>query len=403
MNLYSLVIIDDEPATLEHLSSILNWKDIGFYVAGLFTKVSKLLEYIESNHVDVIISDIKMPDMSGIDLAQVCNKLYPDIKIVFLSAYRDFEYAREAIRYNVFDYITKPFTYQAIYNEMLKLSEALENDRVIGVYNEDKMLFAQQQLFTDLFYGTISNSPSLEQQFHSIQLNKSLLESSCIVLRISINHFNDYIKNNWKRSNERLYHSILSVIRLSGNTEFYMPLRYNDSDFEVVAVNIESDEKFQENIRIQITKVIQILFSEFKMSVAINISAYYNKLKDVAQQKSSRINERIASDPIIEAALSYIHKNYAEEITLIDVANHVLMSPNYFSTYYKQHTNENFTVTLNNIRIKKAMQLLTEKNIKSSLVFEMVGYRSYTYFYKLFTKCNNITPGEYRKKYLKGS
>lgn len=108
--MYRLIIIDDEPKILEGVCGLFPWEDIGFKVTATFTSAVKALEYIEKHGADVVLTDIEMPDMSGLEL---CSKLasYGTIQTVLFSSYTNYEYFRSAIHIRVEDYLIKPVKY----------------------------------------------------------------------------------------------------------------------------------------------------------------------------------------------------------------------------------------------------------------------------------------------------
>lgn len=112
----NFIIIDDEKYTCNMLSDIINWKEHNFNLCGIFYDGLSALEFIKETPVDMVITDISMPKMTGIDLAKELNNIFPEIYIIFISAYRDFEYARAALSLNVKDYIVKPICYEHLEN-----------------------------------------------------------------------------------------------------------------------------------------------------------------------------------------------------------------------------------------------------------------------------------------------
>lgn len=106
--LRKIVIIDDEPLIVSGLAKNIDWHAIGGEVVGTACNGEAALQVIEETIPDIVISDIVMPLFTGLQLAETCGLRYPNTKIILLSAYSDFEYAREAIRLNVVDYVLKP-------------------------------------------------------------------------------------------------------------------------------------------------------------------------------------------------------------------------------------------------------------------------------------------------------
>lgn len=123
--MFKVIIVDDEPLSAQQLAVAYNWESLGFEVVEVFHSGKAVLEYIKDNVVDAIISDVKMPNITGIDLAKKCYEEYPDISIILISAYRDFDYAHQALKYNVVDYILKPIKEQDLVESITKLYEHL--------------------------------------------------------------------------------------------------------------------------------------------------------------------------------------------------------------------------------------------------------------------------------------
>ena len=107
----SIILVDDEKMVLGNLVESIDWKSEGFNFLSSFSSALQALEFMKNNKVDVVITDIKMPGMDGIEFAKTIQKDFPDTLVIVLSAYRDFEYARQCMTYGVIDYILKPITF----------------------------------------------------------------------------------------------------------------------------------------------------------------------------------------------------------------------------------------------------------------------------------------------------
>lgn len=105
---YQVLIVDDEEIVCRGLAQFVKWQNYGFEVAGTSYSVEDALSTMEKRHIDVIFTDIRMPGKNGIDLLQILQIKYPEVKSVILSGYADFSYARDAIRYGAVEYLTKP-------------------------------------------------------------------------------------------------------------------------------------------------------------------------------------------------------------------------------------------------------------------------------------------------------
>ena len=106
-----LVIADDEPNIRDSLSQLFPWEELGIQVVFLAANGREVLDYMEMNPVDLLLADIRMPVMDGLELTQAVRRTYPEVPVILLSAFADFEYARTALRFGVSAYLTKPVNY----------------------------------------------------------------------------------------------------------------------------------------------------------------------------------------------------------------------------------------------------------------------------------------------------
>lgn len=106
--MYKSIVVDDEKNIRERISKFFPWNEYGFEVVGTAGDGYEALKIAEELQPDMIFTDIKMPKMDGMQLAQQVSKHFPNTKIVILTAYDDFEYAKLAIEYGVIGYLLKP-------------------------------------------------------------------------------------------------------------------------------------------------------------------------------------------------------------------------------------------------------------------------------------------------------
>ena len=125
---------------------------------------------------------------------------------------------------------------------------------------------------------------------------------------------------------------------------------------------------------------------------------FYPSIYSIKQQYSDKDTSQ---KDIVERAKTYIKKHSSENISLKDVADHISLSPIYFGAFFKQHTGENFSNYLKNVRLEKALDYLKNTDMPISTICESVGYKNTTYFYDLIRLRTGMTPNEYRTHYQK--
>ncbi len=124
--MYSLVIAEDELMTRRGLVDMIKWNEMGFTVDREFSDGQELLDYLKGSMPDVILTDIKMSRVSGVDIARFVAERGLPIQIVFLSGYKDFEFAQSAVEYRVFRYLVKPVSIPKLREVFLSLKESLD-------------------------------------------------------------------------------------------------------------------------------------------------------------------------------------------------------------------------------------------------------------------------------------
>ena len=141
MRLYSLLIAEDEDNTREGLTNYIDWPELGFQVVASVRDGKEAIQFIEqrTESVDVILSDIRMDKVSGLELAKyICEHEYRT-KVVLLTAYKDFEYARKAITYHVVEYLLKPVRIQELKQTFQKLRNLIELSETQNAESEEYM------------------------------------------------------------------------------------------------------------------------------------------------------------------------------------------------------------------------------------------------------------------------
>lgn len=130
--MFNVQIVDDEPIIRMGIEKMLNWNELDFEIVCMAQNGKQALEQLEVEQVDVIITDIEMPIMNGLDFIREVrnsesNNNVKNREVVVLTAYEDFEYARTAIKYGIAEYVLKPVDIEEMTKILMRLKERLEN------------------------------------------------------------------------------------------------------------------------------------------------------------------------------------------------------------------------------------------------------------------------------------
>lgn len=124
--MYKLLIVDDEALVREAVREQMNWEQLGFVCIGDCEDGVEALEFAERDLPDVVLTDIGMPFMDGLELTRELSALFPSVQVVILTGYDDFDYAQQAVKLKAVDYILKPVTALELERVMVKLREELD-------------------------------------------------------------------------------------------------------------------------------------------------------------------------------------------------------------------------------------------------------------------------------------
>ena len=188
--MYKILVVDDEPTGLNHVCLILKKKCPQFEIMNTAENGKQALEIISSEQPDMLITDIRMPVMDGISLAKNLYEQNSPVILVFLSGYAEFEYARQALTYKVYEYILKPIKAEELHSVFRRISELLNqsgNHSDTGNYYDK--LIQKARLYMEENLSVVT----LKQTALHIGLSSSYLSS--IYKQQTGNSFSDDILN----------------------------------------------------------------------------------------------------------------------------------------------------------------------------------------------------------------
>ena len=124
-----LVVADDEERVCRLIVALGNWEELGIKVVGTAANGIQALELIRKEKTDILITDIRMPGLNGLELIEKVREISPDIKIMIISGYANFEYAQNALKQGVSDYLLKPINKDALNESLTKMVNQIETAR----------------------------------------------------------------------------------------------------------------------------------------------------------------------------------------------------------------------------------------------------------------------------------
>ncbi len=397
--MFNIIAVDDNPVVVESIKDIIPWEELGFSLVAVFTNSRKAMDFVAQNHVDVILSDIAMEDPDGLEIVRICEEKYPHIKIILLSAFRNFEYAREAIRFgNVLEYLTKPLDFTNLCNILGELSQNLKLAARHSEFSSEASLDKRLEFFSDLMCQYIVSDDEINRNLAALCINADVQNTPCTVVSFHIESFDNYIENVWKYSTLQLYYAINNSMPFETDDAYYSLANYAYANIVWIIIHKNKDsipevvESFENTLKTNLKEFL-------KMNLTVNFYKTYDNLCDMVSSAALTQPEVPNEDRTIAKALTYMEENFSKDLSMKVVADYVFMSASYFSTYFKKATGEKFIDMLTKIRITNAAKLLEQEDLKVNEVCEMVGYSHMGNFYEKFKKHYNMTPAEYKNQF----
>lgn len=225
-NLYSVLMVDDEDEVIRIIRRKMNWEEMGFYVCGQAKNGMEALEMVDELQPDIVMTDIKMPYMDGLELAKRLKEKYSDLRIIIFSGFDEFDYVKKAIGLEVEEYLLKPIDAEEIRKVFGKVRNSLNKERNLrnNIEHLEKHYAKSLPLLRESFFASLMeenySNQSLKEYLdeYEIKLDHALYAITVIhvsghsveegistkLLRLSVrqfmddsflNHENNYIFN----------------------------------------------------------------------------------------------------------------------------------------------------------------------------------------------------------------
>ncbi|MEF2244215.1 response regulator transcription factor [Paenibacillus sp. IITD108] len=199
--MYNLLIVDDDYEIRNGLCKYFPWDSIGFRVVGNVENGKEAYDFILNNEVDVVLCDIKMPVMSGLDLALKLNASNSHVQIIFFSAYKDFEFAQIALEAGVRRYLLKSTNYNELIRAFSNIKEELDNIEELSQKSQDQQ--DPSGGFTEKVIATVKQY--VETHYRDVTLE---------VLSQQVHMNPDYLSKYFKKHAGQLFSDYLTTVRM---------------------------------------------------------------------------------------------------------------------------------------------------------------------------------------------
>lgn len=364
VKMYKVLIVDDEVMIRRGLSKIIKWNQIGFEVVGTVGDGQEALTILREKVVDVLLTDISMPGLSGLELIRLSKGIRPRIKIVVISGYSEFDYAVEALRLRAENYILKPLDPKKITDIFKALKEDL--DEWWKNAQKEHYIKSEYEIFWNV--GTVNKGGQEKYWMKMIQM----LEDG------RYGEMDPFVE------------------------ELFASLEHGDVDAREYCL------KALRNVALYFHLEDSFLYRLYRLSEeeSKDMGSVKNCFREDMHLLMGYLhdNSESLSTLISRQAHRYVEEHYGDKaLSLRDVAENLGISYGYLSTAFAKTYGQNFKNYLTSVRMEKARELLMERRYKIYEIADRTGYGSSRYFTDAFKRCYGISPMDYLRRLNHGN
>lgn len=411
--MYQIMIVDDEPVLRNGIKNFIDWNALGCEVCGMAENGEDALRQFEAHRADIVITDIRMPGIDGLELARRLSEISPKTKVIILTGYSDFSYAQKAIQYSVVDFIVKnnpaPKIRDAVKKTIALIEKEQQNALFLGELEEivhqsyDEL---KTKLFIDVINRNVQSSETLLQKADKLGLS---LQN----YRLAVFEISDAFQ---KMDLHKIRQSALEFSLTS--LQEYQPYAFTLNAQTICFVlssapSNDSDEALSNACRQIASTLLDLTGQTIRIGVSCphdNILSFEEAYREAAsvqrvQNKTGvkflyeNKNADDPDNPVIGKILAYIHAHYSEDITLCQIAEDIHLNASYLSRFFKRHRNETIVNYITRYRIEQSKALLLHSDDRLYSIALEVGFNDAAYFSNIFKKYTGYSPSEYKNKF----
>ena len=407
-------LADDEIVVREGIRESFPWDETPYVLVGEAPDGEMALPIIRDTNPDIVITDIKMPFMDGIELCRTLRTQMPWIGIIVLSGYDEFEYARQCLTLGVKEYLLKPINAEDLRAVLDKVSRQIEDERkaVEHAASLRARMEVGGKLVKEKLTGSLFSDEAAEEDAGGV-----LAQLASMGCKVPAPYYTVIDALFSPKSEGQEAATLLAerngglVLPSPGRTGTrFLVAGDSEESVEERAYSFagsllrELERMGSTEVRIGIGDIVdkpEAIYQSFRTARHIR-----HLLTDRSDEKYIILGTREMGDKsgentpsVISEAKLYMSQNYSNpNLMLQDVAKAVGMSNSRFSTVFSQQNGQTFTEYLMYLRLNKAKEMLRTTNLRSSQIAGEVGYNDSHYFSYIFKKNVGITPSEYRSQ-----
>lgn len=289
--MYKVVIADDEKIIRMGLKNVVNWNELGFEVAELFSDGQEVIEYLDYAMPDVILSDVKMNHVSGLEVAKYVFENQLPCKVVLVSGYREFELAVQGIKYGAEDYLLKPTEVDAIETTFAKIKKELDmrqSQQADRERMEEAIPILEERFFADLVMGVVDSDAYVRSCMSVLYPDIRAEKAGCFLADIYIDDYEDFMEHVWQYSYDQLETNVKNFFRIyKKEYRFHLVYKMNHL-LEVVGIQAGKTGSLDGDLAEQgMKQLTRELEQNFRFHSHFTVRRLYSSIYEIIRLKES--------------------------------------------------------------------------------------------------------------------
>jgi two-component system, response regulator YesN len=401
--MYKILVVDDEPRIRKRICGILDWNELNMEIVGEAHDGHEALEMAIEKKPDIVITDICIPYLSGLELTEKLQQYLPETLVIIITGYDEFNYAFNAIKLKVFDFVLKPVIKEQFYTIVTKAKDKLDERIVSNKYLDwakstikNDLSSAKERFFRDWLKGTLSNDEFFRQKDI---LGIRIIDNSVMFIVKPLEKFNiDLHPRNGE--DQHLLYNIQSILeKLLKRRLHCITINDGDSIIIVAPVNPVNSMHDSDELEKEIREIVMESLEYSVMIVKKKVEEGYQAIPIIYLELKDKIRQEDNCSPIVKKIKEYINYHYFKsDFSLGDVCSEFKISRTYVWKLFKEELGISFIEMLTTVRINKAIYLMDDPYPKLYEIAEKVGFSSQHYFSLTFKKVVGVSPEDFRKQ-----
>ena len=380
-----VMFVDDDTVIRQTIRQTIRWQELGYDLVCVAKDPLEAIDYVLYHPVDILLTDIAMPVMSGIDMVKEIHQIKPELLVIFLTGYEDFAYAKAAIQLKAMDYLTKPITAQSLLEVLGKAKEQVIRHSYEKQIIETSLPFLQRQYLAKTLATKYLDLNEAQKYGISLPCGNGITGS--LVFGIT--------QQTSQQDIIFFPHDFSDAMAKLLADVYILPNSYAKYTVVYLPNELSAEIDFSEHLQMLLQDAIQNLTST---PYTVKLNKPFFELSGVVDSLSAQCPKE-PKVTLVQSICLYIQEHYMDtELSLRSIAQHFNINHCYMTTTFKKQMGTGVYDYLIRVRMEKAKELLLSTDYKVSDIAFLVGYLDSQYFSKSFHKQYGISVSTFRPK-----